>query len=851
MRLSILAVLINASLVLGQQYYVNTGPNSLDVNSPTYQKHKRAAGPSFATTHSHELASPTVNLSASQSPSTTTVVPPKQNSSSYPKWNKIAVDRAAGRFTFVPFTRAQKETVLKNVETIFKVWVNYETKIKHYGPSADPFPKLRHIRETIETSSDSEFQLSLTDIFNIIHDRHTRFFSAPPYSCFYASTGITYQFVDGPGNIVTDPTVVVSKLSNNKEFRELVGSAYDAISIGDKLESIDGLSFYNWYTKNRALLSGANEFGGQRSALRYLTLIQGKINRLPDADSLHQLYQNLTGITLPGTPDLPTPEVASVDVSTPTTSQQHPASSTDTSTLAQSQQEDQKKDLLTGENSDQPFKFKDGDVTSLSWAIWKPKSKNLGIIQIKDFQPGFRNSHLDATQAMVQEIRTLLVTELKYTKAVILDIRGNMGGAVVIAEKIPQLFKSDFAPNSQRYLFNDLAYRILVNSSFSLSDAVESWNLTPPGSRYTTPVAIDSKNLVNTMGQAYLKPMGVFMDGECYSSCDILAGSIQSTQAGTIFGEDGQTGAGGAEIMELDPLLINHNPIDFHPMPFSAELSHYDTGETYNNVLSVAVRQAVRSGIYAGQLLEDTGAIADMIVRARVEDLLPNPNHNSQYDRIADALDSIGRGTGQNELYFVAEPFDLEITGTFLNIQAELAGISEIFVLNGDGATVANVMNVPKDTKYFNITADIEVSRIGNRNIVIIGNAFGKQVLKTYRSLRVNPKSADYIPIGPTTSWTLQGPTPSVGVYNYGSTSEENGWHILNGSWTIGNGKSYALHVNSTLEAFFTAPIGTNITISLDMDIDIESNFDLLYLNVRNSANSQDPLITSDPKMAQ
>ncbi|KAJ1332161.1 hypothetical protein BSLG_008977 [Batrachochytrium salamandrivorans] len=350
MRLSILAVLINASLVLGQQYYVNTGPNSLDVNSPTYQKHKRAAGPSFATTHSHELASPTVNLSASQSPSTTTVVPPKQNSSSYPKWNKIAVDRAAGRFTFVPFTRAQKETVLKNVETIFK-------------------------------------------------------------------------FVDGPGNIVTDPTVVVSKLSNNKEFRELVGSAYDAISIGDKLESIDGLSFYNWYTKNRALLSGANEFGGQRSALRYLTLIQGKINRLPDTDSLQLRFKSQNGKSYD------VHQICPLQRSRRWMSllqQRH------NSTLPAAQipapwhkanKRIKKKDLLTGENSDQPFKFKDGDVTSLSWAIWKPKSKNLGIIQIKDFQPGFRNSHLDATQAMVQEIRTLLVTELKYTKAVILDIR--------------------------------------------------------------------------------------------------------------------------------------------------------------------------------------------------------------------------------------------------------------------------------------------------------------------------------------------------------------------------------------------------------------------------------------------
>ncbi|KAH9268311.1 hypothetical protein BASA83_009473 [Batrachochytrium salamandrivorans] len=97
----------------------------------------------------------------------------------------------------------------------------------------------------------------------------------------------------------------------------------------------------------------------------------------------------------------------------------------------------------------------------------------------------------------------------------------------------------------------------------------------------------NSMKSVNTLGQAYLRPMGVLNDGGGYSSCEVFSGSIQGHGSGTIFGEDGQTGGGGATVMELDPILIRASPTYFKKFPFTQELTSGST--TYANTLTVGV----------------------------------------------------------------------------------------------------------------------------------------------------------------------------------------------------------------------------------------------------------------------
>ncbi|KAH9265251.1 hypothetical protein BASA83_011252 [Batrachochytrium salamandrivorans] len=83
----------------------------------------------------------------------------------------------------------------------------YKSKIDHYGPAADPFPIVEKLRETINTVSDEDFQLRLTDAFIMARDQHTRWTMAP-YCCFYATTGVTFTFIEGDADIANKPTVL-------------------------------------------------------------------------------------------------------------------------------------------------------------------------------------------------------------------------------------------------------------------------------------------------------------------------------------------------------------------------------------------------------------------------------------------------------------------------------------------------------------------------------------------------------------------------------------------------------------------------------------------------------------------
>ncbi|KAH6567154.1 hypothetical protein BASA62_006251 [Batrachochytrium salamandrivorans] len=291
-------------------------------------------------------------------------------------------------------------------------------------------------------------------------------------------------------------------------------------------------------------------------------------------------------------------------------------------------------------------------------------------------------------------IRSLLVNELKDTKSVMYDLRGNSGGNVEFANNMVQLFKPDFKPFGDRYLMNKITHNI-----FS----------------------------ANTMGQVYLRPMGVLNDGRCYSSCEVFSGAIQGHGAGIIFGEDGRTGGGGASVMELDPFLIRVSPTYFQKFPFTQELTSGST--TYANTLSVGVTQTVRTGLYKNQDIEDAGIEPHIIFRPQWSDLQPGSTTNTQYDRIAKSLARIGRKNGISD---------------------------------------------------------------------------------------------------------------SVGLYQPSTTAPADGWNNLKGPWMIGNGVKYASNVESSIEAFFTAPIGTKINVGIDVALDTKPDCDFLYLSIKSSGGIED-----------
>ncbi|KAH6584331.1 hypothetical protein BASA61_007536 [Batrachochytrium salamandrivorans] len=262
------------------------------------------------------------------------------SASDYATFNLLKDDRDAGRLVFPPTTLAQRDAILSNIESTFTAWANYDSKILNYGPAADPFPTIKNLRKNIKTITDEDLQLGLTDAFTMIRDHHTRWINMAPYSCFYSTTGVRFSFIEGDADIAKNPTVVVTSTSTNPEVRSLFGEDFSKIQAGDQLLAVNGLSFVDWFEQNQFTSGGgANEFGGQRSALRFLSARYGEINRLPSEDSItfqfrsrtnpqnsytvnvpyvsghddecwslgSNLYKKLTGKSLPGTPPMSLP----------------------------------------------------------------------------------------------------------------------------------------------------------------------------------------------------------------------------------------------------------------------------------------------------------------------------------------------------------------------------------------------------------------------------------------------------------------------------------------------------------------------------------------------------------------
>ncbi|KAH6582684.1 hypothetical protein BASA60_001823 [Batrachochytrium salamandrivorans] len=397
------------------------------------------------------------------------------------------------------------------------------------------------------------------------------------------------------------------------------------------------------------------------------------------------------------------------------------------------------------------------DVTEVTWGIYQPESTNMGIIKLGSFDPEEIGTKIPAIEKAIMIVRSLLVNELKDTNSVIYELRGNPGGSAKFADSMVQLFKPDFEPFGSRYLMNDLTHGIfVVNKNPNINSHARAWKETEPGSRFTNVFFLHSTESVNTLGQVYLRPMGVFNDALCYSSCELFSGNIQGHGAGTIFGEDEQTAGAGAIAKKLDPSLLRFRCEDFRKFPFTQELT--SGSKTHANTLSVGVTQVVRTGLYKGQIIEDAGIKTDTVFRPQWSDLQPDSPTNTQYDRIAASLARTGQENGQSRLHFVCEPFSIEKPINGFSLEVEAAGIHEFTVFQADGKTVAAKKRRSRVTnkQKFAIPVSTVGSALGNSQIIIVGKTAGKQVLKTKRNVRIIPDDDKYMEIS-TSGFTFTG----------------------------------------------------------------------------------------------
>ncbi|XVU22500.1 S41 family peptidase [Actinoplanes sp. CA-054009] len=195
----------------------------------------------------------------------------------------------------------------------------------------------------------------------------------------------------------------------------------------------------------------------------------------------------------------------------------------------------------------------------------------------------------------------------------VLDIRGNGGGAVLASEMCLQaLVARPVEPEPAQFAATPLNLRIarrndqLKDWRKSLDQAIDS------GALYSAGIPLTGQDMLEVVPQSYFGPIVLLTDARCYSAADIFAAGFQDNGIGLVLGADNNTGAGGGNIWQLGDLLARlPDPADspYRALPHGANLS-------------LVIRRVLRVGPNAGTPLEDYGVVPRKLHRPTRRDLL-------------------------------------------------------------------------------------------------------------------------------------------------------------------------------------------------------------------------------------
>lgn len=748
------------------------------------------------------------------------------------KQNYNTLESIRNLIDVVPYTPSQRIQVAKSVKNMFSViafnqiYVNRQSKIDNYQNDYDLVSQLQSIVEKSAAMTDIDFHYQMVDLFMSLRDIHTQYQIPGSHACLAVLKMISFAAVE----LKDQQAIVVSRISSNADILRLSQPAAQ-INIGDQLISIDGVAIKK-YLKNLAFTTGgANESGSRRAALSALSVVNGKLNKMPDVSKNSYRLKSINGtvytVTLPWIAvynsecwDQAKEMSASIASGNPNKTFRLPlkpkASKNDRETM----------DNASGRFFDNKFGKKEGpafrihptDSSIIQWAIYKPESKNLGIIFLESFE---------FSRNPVEIIQRLLKNELKDTNALIFDVRWNGGGSIEMADKIPQLFSSaPIRTASARLLANDINRDILLKSQYGQIDRWgQSLQMTKKGDTFTPLLHYTEEEDANRLGQAYVRPVGVFVNGACYSACELFAANMKDNKVATIFGEDAFTGGGGSNPVDYNSFLNGHRPDYFPSLPWPS-LQNF----------KVSWKQTVRID---GTLLEDLGVASDHIIRPTIADLQQGSESFTQYDRIANTLIREGIADGKNRLYFQIQelPSDEIAIGDPLILTFETEGYGTIGLFDESGNEIGriSVRNSAGRTKqsvpYVRPNAACGTVRFNIRAWDFAGNFR----FSTWRKIRYNPRKTDYFVVSKKTNIDLKEENKFMGIYEDGS-KRGLGW-TKGGVWLFSNtlrifdGNSYGNNLDSWAQFFFSSTNGFKLTIRASYNT--EQGYDYLHIGYK------------------
>jgi C-terminal processing protease CtpA/Prc len=331
--------------------------------------------------------------------------------------------------------------------------------------------------------------------------------------------------------------LIVQGFNKYDNVLELSKNYTAKIEPGDQVLTIKGLTFEQYVKKYKFNSGGSTEDGSMRAALTYMSTRNGQSMKMPNGDFVRYVMKSKrTGKVYHV--DLPWITI-SFDKCVNDSKTLDPINTINTRNLQVAEninmiaykQSFFTKSLVNVQRTEEPI---------LTWTIHDPTNRNLGVIFLESFSPR-GNDNLKVTKL----IRSLLLNQLKNTKSLVFDVRNNVGGAIEMADLLPQLFGLNITTITGRVLQSDINRKLFENAFVPTNAWAVAYKDMHWYDKYSKNVGFTHRAVANSLGQAYIKPVAVFTNARCYSACEIFAANMKDNKIAIIFGEDRNTGGGG------------------------------------------------------------------------------------------------------------------------------------------------------------------------------------------------------------------------------------------------------------------------------------------------------------------
>jgi C-terminal processing protease CtpA/Prc len=527
---------------------------------------------------------------------------------------------------FNELTRSEKVLLAQQSQLLLRdLYVNRYQKNEFYGTNpnfsghVDPALKVQAVVNKIDSLSTTDLHKNLSQIFVSQRDLHLNYNFPLPHAAFISFLPFNFTRTASAAN------------QNEVRISSIYGVFFDVFfpdqrkpKIGDQVIEYDGVPIKQAVDSAVINGNGANLYAGFSRALQYMTFSSQAASLPPAKDRISLKLKSASNgeeysITIPWMSQYDDADLAPGLTKTTT------ANSANINALAMSNEPIQERyNQFVERNLNQDsaaFAKQATTEPSIKWSIVNRGDKKVGYISIGSFVP----SNVTDNGALAI-IANLLRNQLASTDALVVDVRNNGGGSIVYADKLPQMFMpGNASTNSARLLNTPLNFNFLNQDIFKqywpnwvqlITDAQKT------GNRYSKTGVFTTAPDANSMGQMYYKPVGVLANARSYSATDLFTCAMQDNGAATIFGEDKQTGAGGANVLE-HAFFNAFAPEVFPTLPGGVSMR-------------ISWRQSIRSGYNNGSLIEDHGCVANVEVPRSLSDL--TNGDQTQFDKIADAL---------------------------------------------------------------------------------------------------------------------------------------------------------------------------------------------------------------------